>query len=236
MDYSHRHLEVCGSTNDEARTWAADPDDPAPDLACLTASAQTAGRGRHGRRWDADTGVSAILSIVVRPPDGSGVWAMGLAAAVAVAEAVEQLGGRALLKWPNDVLVDGRKAAGVLVEASSNPPVVVVGIGVNVGQASFPDEETYAFPPTSLFLSLGRSIDPADVAQTVVDRFRHWELVRRQLGARPIVDAWRARIASGVPIRSGAVEGRLQDILGDGRALVALPDGTQATLTSVDTA
>jgi BirA family biotin operon repressor/biotin-[acetyl-CoA-carboxylase] ligase len=233
-----RHCEVCGSTNDEARAWAADSREPAGDFASVTADLQTSGRGRQGRRWDADAGANVILSIVVRPPDGLlQAWAMGFAASVAIADALESVGCRPLLKWPNDVLLDGFKVAGILVEAAAQPaPAVVVGIGVNVNQVDFSSEETYAYPPTSVRRSVGREVDRAALAKAIVERFRHWEMVRRELGPKPILDAWRLRMAVGAEVTAGSTKGRLQDVLDDGRALVALGDGTLARWTSVDSA
>jgi BirA family transcriptional regulator, biotin operon repressor / biotin---[acetyl-CoA-carboxylase] ligase len=117
----HLHLRETTSTNDRARALAIAG---APHGALVTAAAQTAGRGRQGRTWSAPPGRALLMSLVLRAPDRM----LPLAAAVAVAEAA---GEHASIKWPNDVLLDGRKVAGVLVEARPQENWAVLGIGVN---------------------------------------------------------------------------------------------------------
>jgi BirA family transcriptional regulator, biotin operon repressor / biotin---[acetyl-CoA-carboxylase] ligase len=116
------HLRSTGSTNDRARTLAAAG---APHGTVVTTSEQTAGRGRQGRAWSAPPGTSLAMSLVLRPvPE-----LLPLAAAVAVARCA---GDDARIKWPNDVLVDGRKIAGILAEGRPQDGWVVLGMGVNV--------------------------------------------------------------------------------------------------------
>jgi len=115
------HLRETTSTNERARELAARD---APHGTLITAGVQTAGRGRQGRRWVAPAGSSLLLSLVLRESDPL----LPLRAGLAVAD----LGGAAaLVKWPNDVLLDGRKVAGVLVEARPQEGWAVLGIGVN---------------------------------------------------------------------------------------------------------
>ncbi len=151
-------LEVVGevgSTQDVARTGAAGP---APALSVGTlvlAERQTAGRGRIGRAWDDDArpGASLAATLLLAPPSGAGLvpHAVGLA----VAEAVGPwLGGRAVLKWPNDVVVRGpdgaaRKVAGILVErleafGDDGSTLLLVGIGLNVDRRHLPPEHDRA--------------------------------------------------------------------------------------------
>jgi BirA family biotin operon repressor/biotin-[acetyl-CoA-carboxylase] ligase len=115
------HLRETSSTNDHARELAASG---APHGTLVTAGAQTAGRGRQGRAWTAPAGRALLLSLVVREPDRL----LPLRAGLAIADLA---GSGALVKWPNDVLVDGRKVAGVLVEGRPQEGWAVVGIGVN---------------------------------------------------------------------------------------------------------
>jgi BirA family biotin operon repressor/biotin-[acetyl-CoA-carboxylase] ligase len=115
-----------------ASTQRLVPDD-APHGAVAVAEHQTEGRGRLGRVWVDEPGAGLALSIVLRPPPPVARWPeLTLVAARAVVEAI---GAGATIKEPNDVLVDGRKVAGILAEASDH---VVLGIGVNVGTAPFP--------------------------------------------------------------------------------------------------
>ena len=126
------HFRAIGSTNDHARALAAAG---APHGTLVTAGVQLAGRGRQGRTWTAPPGTALLLSLVVRDADPL----LPLRAGLAVAD----LAGRdARVKWPNDVLVDGLKVAGVLVEGRPQERWAVVGIGVNAALdlASLPDE------------------------------------------------------------------------------------------------
>ena len=116
------HLRETDSTNERARELAGRG---APHGTLVTASAQTAGRGRQGRRWEAPPGTALLCSVIVRRYDAL----LSLRAGLAVAEVA---GDGALVKWPNDVLLDGRKVAGVLVEGRPQDGWAVVGIGVNV--------------------------------------------------------------------------------------------------------
>lgn len=117
-----RHSRLTGSTNADARVLAAAG---APHGTLVTAAAQTAGRGRQGRSWVAPAGQSLLLSIVLRRFDRLLPLRAGLAAA-------DVSGPRALVKWPNDVLVEERKVAGVLAEAFPRERCAVLGIGFNV--------------------------------------------------------------------------------------------------------
>ncbi|HZD71770.1 MAG TPA: biotin--[acetyl-CoA-carboxylase] ligase, partial [Actinomycetes bacterium] len=137
----------------------------APDGATVVAEEQTAGRGRLGRAWVAPRGTSLLVSVVLRPPLPSAqAWLVASLAGVALADAARDVMARAGshatvgLKWPNDLLLDGRKAAGMLAEAGAGggrPPWVVLGMGVNVCQAvtDFPDE--LADRVTSVALAAG---------------------------------------------------------------------------------
>src|SRR5262245_16948705 len=111
----HRHYARTDSTNTRARELAAAG---APHGTIVTAGEQTAGRGRQGRTWSAPAGKALLYSAIVRPLEERHML-LPLAAPLAVAEAAEQLapGIECGLKWPNDVLVDHRKLAGVLIEA-----------------------------------------------------------------------------------------------------------------------
>jgi BirA family biotin operon repressor/biotin-[acetyl-CoA-carboxylase] ligase len=126
------HLRATSSTNDRARELAARG---APHGALVTAGAQSAGRGRQGRAWSAPPGRALLCSLIVRPPHEL----ISLAAGVAVAEVV---GPQSAIKWPNDVLLEGRKVAGILVEGRPQEGWAVLGVGVNVAvrATDFPPE------------------------------------------------------------------------------------------------
>lgn len=135
----HRHFRTVGSTNQVARGLA---EAGAADGTVVTAEAQSAGRGRQGRSWSTPAGAALAWSLLLRRAvEVPGT--LSLQVGVAVCEAVESLGvERAELKWPNDVLIEGRKCAGVLVEARPRDGWAVVGVGINlcVPEHGFPEE------------------------------------------------------------------------------------------------
>jgi len=146
------------------------PDDPEGALA--VARHQTAGRGRFGRRWEAPPGTSITASVLLRPAAGAPIQQLSLVGGLAVAETVEvALDLSAQLKWPNDVMVDRRKAAGILAEARDG--IVVLGIGLNVNQTrgQLPEEARVA--PASL-----RTVDGVerDLAPLLADVLARLEL------------------------------------------------------------
>ena len=155
-----RGFETVGSTNAEAAAWAADG---APEGALVVAEYQSAGRGRLGRTWAAAAGVNLTQSLVLRPRlDAARLGLLPLAAGLAVADAVERVAGvPAQVKWPNDLLLGGKKAGGLLAEAvhGAEAPVVVLGIGLNVNQQAFPPE--LAEKATSVALEAGRPVERA---------------------------------------------------------------------------
>jgi BirA family transcriptional regulator, biotin operon repressor / biotin---[acetyl-CoA-carboxylase] ligase len=126
-------LPETGSTNDDARRLAQEG---APEGTVVVAGSQSAGRGRLGRSWHSPSGAGLYLSIVLRPAEPlDRVGRYALIAALAAQETCRAVGAAtARIKWPNDVLVDGRKVAGVLAELRSGPggAVLVLGFGINV--------------------------------------------------------------------------------------------------------
>jgi BirA family biotin operon repressor/biotin-[acetyl-CoA-carboxylase] ligase len=146
-----------GSTNDVALVMA---ERGAGEGTVVGADLQTAGRGRQGRQWSSPTGAGLYVSVVLRPASGI-VPLMTLAAGVAIADGIREASGlTAALKWPNDVYLSGRKAAGILAEAGSSDggvSHVVLGFGINVSEASYPPD--VAERATSLEREVGRPVD-----------------------------------------------------------------------------
>jgi BirA family biotin operon repressor/biotin-[acetyl-CoA-carboxylase] ligase len=136
----HRHFAQIDSTNTRARELAAAG---APHGTVVTAAEQTAGRGRQGRVWTAPPGKALLYSAIVRPLDERHLL-LPLAVPLAVCEAAEELrpGLECGVKWPNDVQVDGRKLAGILVEARPQDGWAVVGVGLNltISPGEFPPD------------------------------------------------------------------------------------------------
>ncbi|MGE9269675.1 MAG: biotin--[acetyl-CoA-carboxylase] ligase [Verrucomicrobiales bacterium] len=137
----------------------------------LLAKRQTAGKGRRGAAWHAVPGESLTFSAVVRPAVPRMSWSrLALAAGVAVAEALEEIRLRPQIKWPNDVLIHGRKICGILVEAT--PEVAIVGIGVNLGNQGFRDELDGV--ATSVFLENGEEVDSAEFLVALLASLHRW--------------------------------------------------------------
>lgn len=207
------HFRVVDSTNERARALAARG---APHGTLVTAAAQSAGRGRQGRTWTAPPGRALLCSLLLRDPPRL----LPLGAGVAVAEVV---GERARVKWPNDVLVDGRKVAGILVEGRPQEHWAVLGIGLNVAVR----EED--FPPELRGRAGSLGLRPEDVEPTL-DRVL--EALDRWIAAAQsdLLDALRERDAlRGRHIRWAGGEGEAAGVDGDGRLVVATGNG-QVTL------
>jgi len=208
------HLRETGSTNDRARELAGAG---APHGTLVTAAAQSAGRGRQGRQWSAPPGAALLMSLVLRDAHPL----LPLAAAVAVAQTV---GDEARIKWPNDVLLGGRKVAGILAEGRPQEGWAVLGIGVNVAiRVEDLPAELHATAAT-----LGR--DPADVERFLADLLATLE---RTLALAPaeVLDAWRARDAlAGREISWSGGRGTAAGIDGEGRLVVELADGGRTAL------
>jgi BirA family biotin operon repressor/biotin-[acetyl-CoA-carboxylase] ligase len=184
------------STNSEARRLAQ-AGEPGP--LWITAERQTAGRGRRGRVWDSAPG-NLAATLLLRPEAPIAiVGQLSFVAALAVAEMAAHFAPQAAItvKWPNDVLAEGRKLAGILLEAG--PGWLAIGIGVNL--ASFP--QGTEFPATSL-AQLGLAPPTRDDALSVLAaRFAHWYALWMSEGFETVRAAWLARAGGlGLPIRA----------------------------------
>lgn len=222
-----------GSTNADAAALA---EGSAPEGVIVIADRQTAGRGRLGRSWSSPPGAGIYASVLLRP-DSTVAPLLSIAAGVAIAEAIEDVTGlRPVLKWPNDVYLDGgglhppRKVAGILAEggASRGGTWVIVGFGINVLPAAHPPELTHA---TSIETELGRAVDRGELFAACVARLA-WRYADLKNHRWPLVlDAWRGRAAATFgrrvewsedgALRSGVVSG----VDDDGGLLVSTAAG-----------
>ncbi|HEX6389815.1 MAG TPA: biotin--[acetyl-CoA-carboxylase] ligase [Solirubrobacteraceae bacterium] len=208
------HLRATTSTNDRARDLAAAG---APHGTLVTAGAQSAGRGRQGRSWSAPPGTALLVSLVLREPPPL----LPLAAAVAVAEVC---GDAAKIKWPNDVLIEGRKVAGILAEGRPQERWAVLGIGLNVAL------RVEDLPP-----ELHATATTLDRAPTALEPTLHELLTALDralvLDSAALLDAYRARDAlRGREITWNGGAGVADGIDGTGRLVVALPEGGHTAL------
>lgn len=200
-------LECVDSTNAEAKRMA---EDGAPDGTVVWAKRQTAGHGRRGREWVSPEG-NLYFSIVLRPPyPMADVAQLSFVAANAVADAVQVAAPRGTfvnVKWPNDVLVEGKKIAGILMEGEADPGTdrfkwLVLGIGVNV--AKHPPAQDTETPATSLAGEgvTGAGLDVEALLDTLVKRFLAGFVTWRNLGFGPIRRHWLVRAKGlGGPVR-----------------------------------
>lgn len=197
--------------------------DGAADRTVVVAQAQTAGRGRHGRLWLDEPGASLLTSIILRPRlEPARLPTLSLAAGVAVVEALERVTGlKPRLKWPNDVLVDGRKLAGILLESRISPsPLVVLGIGVNLAQRVFPAD--LAERATSVRLATGRRVDADALLTALLESLDAWRTRLETEGWAPIRERWRALTETlGRRVSIDGVEGVAVDVDEDGALIVA---------------
>jgi BirA family biotin operon repressor/biotin-[acetyl-CoA-carboxylase] ligase len=183
-------LDECESTNDEAARLAASG---AEHGTVVVAATQRRGRGRLGRSWFSPPGESLTLSCLLRPELApAALPPITLVAGMAVAEAAAGLGVAAGLKWPNDVVVERRKLAGVLTEMTTRGARVetaIIGIGLNVNTAAFPAD--LGRPATSLAIETGRRFDLADVRGRILAGLENWLERFAAEGMAAVHDGWR---------------------------------------------
>ena len=212
-------FSVVGSTNREANRLAREG---APDGTVIVANTQTKGRGRLGRVWTSPPGSGLYLSIILRPrcpPDR--YPRLALTAGVGVASAIQETGVRPRLKWPNDILLAGRKVGGVLTEAAfdeSRIGLVILGIGINVNteQDEFPVSVKNL--ATSLRLRLGKPVSRIHLLQSLLHQIEQWYEVFRMGNFESILDAW---------CQFDDTLGRVVEVFLPGRRLVGVAEAIQ---------
>jgi BirA family biotin operon repressor/biotin-[acetyl-CoA-carboxylase] ligase len=245
-------LEETGSTNDEA--WAA-AEAGAADGLVIVAEAQTRGRGRAGRSWLTVPGRSLALSVLLRHEAPSGLAVLPLAAGLAVARALEPLGAAPALKWPNDVLLDGRKVAGVLCESRRAAPTrlsasdprsetedaaltVVIGVGVNVSQQ--PGDFPRPLAASAISLAMAGIVTAREtVAAAFLSELERLRLALRSGGRADVLAAWSARARFwGRPVvvrtPAGEVRGTARALDADGALVLAGPGGVALAVRAGD--
>jgi BirA family biotin operon repressor/biotin-[acetyl-CoA-carboxylase] ligase len=190
-----RYFDSIGSTNDEALAWATSG---APDFSLVIADEQTRGRGRLDRKWFTPKGSGLALSLILRLPAPHLPHlsrTVGLAG-LSIAEACSGLGLVPHIKWPNDILLNGKKAAGILIEniwSGDEVDSLVIGMGVNVYKASVPPAELLQFPATSIEDELGNT-PPAreEILFEILSAFIRW---RECMGTDELIQSWEKLLA-----------------------------------------
>ena len=220
-----REIESCDqieSTNDLARNRGVDG---APDGALILAESQIAGRGRHGRRWHAAPGSNILASLILRHRLlANQIGLPSIIGAVAIATAIHELTNlSASIRWPNDVLIRGKKVSGILIELEydrNRQPFLVMGFGVNVNTlpADFPQELQVS--ATSLRIEEGRTFSRVALIQTILHRVEEYyvhlksgkvaSLVARANALSSTVGRW-VQVQTAEKITEGRDEGIDQD-------------------------
>lgn len=231
------HFETLHSTNDLAKELGSRD---APEGSLVVAESQTRGRGRLGREWDSPPGTGLYVSILLRPSlPPTEMPQITLTAAVAVVRALRRATGVAPgIKWPNDLLVDGKKLGGILTEMETESDQIrhlVVGLGLNINNREFP-------PPldltaTSLALATGSSFCRREILRAWLEEFEAlYDLfLNRDFGV--ILDEWRGynvTLGQTVTVRQGPgeISGLALEVAGDGALLIRQSTGEVIRVTS----
>jgi BirA family biotin operon repressor/biotin-[acetyl-CoA-carboxylase] ligase len=224
--------ETIGSTNDEAKRLAHEN---AADGLVVWALQQNAGRGRRGRAWVSPPG-NLYISLLLRPRCRAAVAAqLGFVAALGLGEALAALIPAKVelrYKWPNDLLANSRKLAGILLEtemtAGDGPEFVVIGVGANL--VSSPRDTLY--PATSLAEEGCDAIAPETVLTGFIERFAEWVEIWREDGFAPVRAAWLSRakgLGEAIQVRfeRDTLDGRFLDLDDDGALMLEMPGGNR---------
>ena len=221
------HEPVVESTMDLAREAARRG---WPDRTVFVCDYQTAGRGRQGRAWVAPPGAGLLFTLLLRSTDEP--WLATMLAAVGLCEAVERLVQvEPAIKWPNDLLVDDRKLAGILAEAYSGPPAgyMLVGCGLNVNQGA-EDLSSLGRPATSLKLAAGRPVHRGELLVLCIERLDSWLELEPAARGAALRRAWEGRLwgrGQSVRLRDQEAEftARIEGVALDGALVVRLESG-----------
>jgi len=234
-------LDETDSTNAEARR-RAEAGEVGP--LWITARRQSAGRGRRGRKWESEGGnlFSSLLLLTQKSPAEAAQ--LTFAASLAVADLLDRYVPPALvrIKWPNDVLLDGRKTSGILIESGPAPTGglwLAVGIGVNLSQTPGDTER----PATCIAEHLGQGIASAptvdDAAKALAETFGVWLDRWTTLGFQPILDAWIARTPGlhgpcTARLTNETLTGTADGVEADGSLRLKLLDGSLRVISAGD--
>lgn len=234
-----RYFPSVGSTNDIALSWA---ESGAPDCAVVIADEQTSGRGRMNRHWITPPGSALAFSLIFRPTPEEVARSAFFSplGALAVSETITGLNLTAQIKWPNDVLINGRKLCGILAESvwqGNRLQAVVLGIGLNVTPVSVPPGNLLKFPATCLQTELGSWVDRWELLVTILKEILTW---RPRLGSPQFMQTWEDRLAfRGEEIcletpNGVALNGKLVGIEADGGLRLRLADGSEERMLDGD--
>ena len=237
LHYHIQHFESLDSTNKEVLRQAAQG---AQEGLTIVAEQQTHGKGRLGRTWETVDHALA-MSVLLRPQiDAATVSQLSLVSAVAAHEALALFVPQTRIKWPNDLLIDGKKVCGILTEMQQGQHglAVVVGLGINVSEPKAGWAKDMRTPPTSLNTYSSHNIHKDDVLQAILESLNTWYNTFIQHGFTPILKAWeKAHIANGqmVSVHNGKtyIQGIALGLAKDG-ALRLLVNGEEQRIIAGD--
>ena len=222
------HHETVNSTMDMAFQMATEG---AAEGTVVCAEGQARGRGRLGRSWASPKGKGIYLSIILRPKlSPSEVAKLTLLCAVALCDAIRNRTGlQTSIKWPNDVLIEGKKVAGILTELSAEMDrvkFIVIGIGLNVNTKS----DTLPSGATSLRSELKKQISRVEITKEILKQIEKWYLILQKEGFNPVAERWKelsTTLNKRVKITdaNGSLEGIAVDIDNDGGLLIRKDTG-----------
>jgi BirA family biotin operon repressor/biotin-[acetyl-CoA-carboxylase] ligase len=224
-------FETIGSTNDVIAEWASQG---TTGFSIAAADEQTSGRGRSGRSWFTPSGSALAFSLLLNMPTPFDKALLGRASglgALAVSEALEGRGLRPEIKWPNDVLLNGKKVAGILPEAhwsGERLQALILGIGLNIRSESLPPANQVSFPATSVEAGLGKPVQPGELLRMVLESLVRW---KTRMDAQEFIDAWQAKLAykgKSVQLESAdrlAVQAVVEGLAEDGSLKMRMENG-----------
>jgi BirA family biotin operon repressor/biotin-[acetyl-CoA-carboxylase] ligase len=230
-----KYFDSIGSTNNEALAWATND---AKDLSLVIADEQTAGRGRLDRKWFTPRGTALAFSLILRPTaaEKQHLTRMVGLAALAVVDSLRTRGLVAQVKWPNDVLLNGHKVAGILVESvwsGEEVDCLVIGIGINVLKSAVPSAELLQFPSTSLEESLGPEVERERILHDILAGII---ALRPHIGSDSFITSWEKALAfrgEQVQVEEGngnLITGKLLGLEADGGLRLSDEQGSSITV------
>jgi BirA family biotin operon repressor/biotin-[acetyl-CoA-carboxylase] ligase len=224
------HLQTVDSTNNYALALARQPDTAGGTV--ILADFQTDGRGQGKNRWQSEAGLNLLFSIILRPVTVPAYrqFYLSMAVATGITASLKRLGIPAQVKWPNDILVHGKKIAGILIENTIMGPNLytsVIGIGLNVNQTGFPADLPAA---TSLRLETGREHLPVEILKPVLEGIEAGLslLYADQYGrikADYLNSLWMLNRETTMKDATATFRGRIADVAETGALIVRGPDG-----------
>jgi len=230
-----KYFDSIGSTNNEALAWATGD---AKDLSVVIADEQTAGRGRLDRKWFTPKGTALAFSLILRLTAEEKPYLTRMVGlpALAVVDALQTRGLIAQIKWPNDILLNGRKVAGILVESvwsGEEVDCLVIGIGINILKDAVPSAELLQFPATSLEESLGPDVEREEILRDILAGII---ALRPYIGTDSFITSWEKVLAfrgEQVQVEEGngnPITGKLLGLETDGSLRLSDEQGNSITV------